>query len=89
MLQAEKIARKQTAKAFYTYALTGLAMVREKQGEWERALLIRHKVIRLAQIDMYRYDSHIAIGRNLFFLGRFLEARNQFQQIQQDFPDPV
>jgi tetratricopeptide (TPR) repeat protein len=87
MLQAEKIARKQGASAFHTYALIGLATIRERQGEWERAILIYHKVVRTAQIEHYRKASRIAIGRNLFFLGRFLEARNQFLQIQRDFFD--
>lgn len=90
MLRAEKIARNGGARAFYTYSLVGLANLREKQGEWERALLIRQKVLKMAQVgDHYRYDCYLAVGRNQFFLGRFLEARNQFMQIQHDFPDPA
>lgn len=84
-LGAEQLTRKNQAKAFRPRALCGLASVRLRLGEWERALAAYREATKLPADREDQIQAHWGVGHTLRLMGRVAEAFAHLLQTQQRF----
>jgi tetratricopeptide (TPR) repeat protein len=89
LLEALRLSRKETARAFRAQALMGLGAVRRGLGEWERALDSYRQALRFSSDSNDKHSALWGWGHTLRLMGRVEEALPKLIQARQLQPQEV